>query len=59
MREALQALGEYEEEHDQDMQIEEKPKTENTQMIQEIKHKNQEAEGNKTEYSNSAMEDID
>lgn len=40
MREALKALGEYEEEHDQDEQIEEQPKNQDTEMIQEIKSKN-------------------
>ena len=59
MRDALKALGEYEEEHDQEMQIEDTPTNPNSLLIQEIKNKNQEAEGNKTEYSNSAMEDID
>jgi hypothetical protein len=59
MRDALKALGEYEEEHDQEMQIEDAPTNQNSLLIQEIKSKNQEAEENKTEYSNSAMEDID
>ena len=56
MKDALKALGEFEEEEEEEEPVV-ASKSQDTEMIQEIKQKNQEA--SKTEYSNSAMEDID
>ena len=58
MKDALKALGEYEEEEEEeDVPMAAPKKSLDTPMIQEIKQTNQEAHA--SQYSNSAMEDID
>jgi D-ribose pyranose/furanose isomerase RbsD len=56
MRDALKQLGEYEEEEEEQEDVAMEPVKEQS-LVEEIKQKVQ--SGEKTEYSNSAMEDID